>query len=70
MSLSEIFERIGEAEQKAGRAAGSVKLIAVSKKQPAERIEAIDVPFSEFLGIFEGLGRDSATMLASMQMPQ
>ena len=37
---------------------------------PAERIEAIDVPFSEFLGIFEGLGRDSSTMLASVTTQQ
>ncbi|WP_419738411.1 YggS family pyridoxal phosphate-dependent enzyme [Ruegeria sp.] len=39
MSLSEISARIAKAEAKAGRAAGSVKLIAVSKVQPNERVQ-------------------------------
>ena len=38
MSLSEITTRIAAAEQKAGRAPGSVKLLAVSKVQPNERV--------------------------------
>jgi pyridoxal phosphate enzyme (YggS family) len=38
MSLQEIQTRIATAEQDANRAAGSVKLIAVSKVQPNERV--------------------------------
>lgn len=41
MSLSEITSRITAAEQAAGRVPGSVRLIAVSKMQPDERVEAI-----------------------------
>lgn len=41
MSLSDIRHRIAAAETKAGRAPGSVALIAVSKVQPLERIEAV-----------------------------
>ncbi len=41
MSLSEISARIAKAESKAGRAAGSVKLIAVSKVQPNERVQDV-----------------------------
>lgn len=41
MSLEEIRSRIAAAERKAGRAPGSVSLIAVSKVQPTERIEAV-----------------------------
>lgn len=41
MSLEEIRSRIATAEQAAGRAPGSVKLIAVSKVQPNERVEAV-----------------------------
>ena len=41
MPLEEITSRIAKAEQKAGRAAGSVQLIAVSKVQPNERVEAV-----------------------------
>lgn len=41
MSLTEIKTRIANAEIKAGRAAGSVKLIAVSKVQPNERVETV-----------------------------
>jgi uncharacterized membrane protein len=37
---------------------------------PADWIEPVDVPFSEFLGIFERLGRDSAKMLADVTLPQ
>ncbi|MFC3613148.1 YggS family pyridoxal phosphate-dependent enzyme [Lutimaribacter marinistellae] len=41
MSLDDIKTRIADAEAKAGRASGSVKLIAVSKVQPDERVEAV-----------------------------
>lgn len=41
MGLRDIRERIAEAERQAGRPPGSVKLIAVSKVQPAERVEAV-----------------------------
>ena len=41
MPLSDIRDRIAAAEAKAGRAAGSVRLIAVSKVQPLDRIEAV-----------------------------
>lgn len=41
MSLSEIRARIRAAEAAAGRAPGSVTLIAVSKVQPAARVEAV-----------------------------
>ena len=40
MSLADIRARIAAAEQEAGRKAGSVKLVAVSKRQPRPRIEA------------------------------
>ncbi len=41
MSLSEIKAQVAKAEAAAGRAAGSTKLIAVSKVQPDERVEAV-----------------------------
>ena len=41
MSLSEIKTRIAKAEAAAGRAPGSVELIAVSKVQPNARVEAV-----------------------------
>lgn len=41
MALSDIKARIGQAELAAGRAAGSVQLIAVSKVQPLERVVAV-----------------------------
>lgn len=41
MSLSDIKTRIAAAEAKAGRAPGSTHLIAVSKVQPLERVEAV-----------------------------
>ena len=41
MSLAEIQERVAKAEQEAGREAGSVKLVAVSKMQPLERVTAV-----------------------------
>ncbi|MCV2867205.1 YggS family pyridoxal phosphate-dependent enzyme [Defluviimonas sp. WL0002] len=41
MSLTEITARIAAAERAAGRQAGSVTLIAVSKVQPIERVEAV-----------------------------
>jgi PLP dependent protein len=41
MALADILARVRAAEQAAGRATGSVKLIAVSKVQPADRVEAV-----------------------------
>lgn len=41
MSLAEITARIRAAEAAAGRKAGSVALIAVSKLQPLDRVEAV-----------------------------
>ncbi len=41
MGLKDIKDRIAKAEAEAGRAAGSVELIAVSKIQPLERVEAV-----------------------------
>ena len=41
MSLTDIQSRIHKAETDAGRAPGSVTLIAVSKVQPNERVEAV-----------------------------
>lgn len=41
MALSEIRSRIASAEQAAGRSTGSVRLIAVSKVQPLERVIAV-----------------------------
>lgn len=41
MGLTDIKDRIHAAEAKAGRPDGSVKLIAVSKVQPNERVEAV-----------------------------
>ena len=41
MSLSEIKSRIAAAEAAAGRPAGSVELIAVSKVQPNDRVAAV-----------------------------
>ncbi|MCB5408793.1 YggS family pyridoxal phosphate-dependent enzyme [Pseudogemmobacter faecipullorum] len=41
MSLAEITARIRDSEAEAGRAPGSVTLIAVSKVQPPERVEAV-----------------------------
>ena len=41
MALAEITERLRAAERSAGRAEGSVTLIAVSKVQPADRVEAV-----------------------------
>ena len=41
MSLSEIRTRLTKAERRAGRPEGSVTLIAVSKQQPNDRVEAV-----------------------------
>ncbi|WP_208347382.1 YggS family pyridoxal phosphate-dependent enzyme [Pseudaestuariivita rosea] len=41
MSLAEIKVKIAKAEEKAGRVPSSTHLIAVSKKQPNERVEAV-----------------------------
>ena len=41
MGLTEIKERIAKTEAEAGRAPGSVQLIAVSKVQPDARVEAV-----------------------------
>ena len=41
VSLDEIKDRIRKAEAAAGRAEGSVRLLAISKKQPNERVKAV-----------------------------
>jgi len=41
MSLQDIVARIHKAEADAGREPGSVRLVAVSKQQPNERVEAV-----------------------------
>ncbi len=41
MSLQNITDRIAKAESATGRSKGSVKLIAVSKVQPNERVQAV-----------------------------
>ncbi|MCR8549380.1 YggS family pyridoxal phosphate-dependent enzyme [Salipiger sp. P9] len=41
MGLTDIRDRVAKAEAAAGRAPGSVQLIAVSKVQPLERVEAV-----------------------------
>lgn len=41
MALADILTRIRKAEAAAGRPAGSVTLIAVSKVQPLDRVEAV-----------------------------
>ena len=41
MSLDDIKQRIEKAEKEAGREIGSTRLIAVSKVQPNERVEAV-----------------------------
>jgi pyridoxal phosphate enzyme (YggS family) len=41
MGLQDIRDRIAKAEENAGRVPGSVRLIAVSKVQPNERVEAV-----------------------------
>ena len=41
MALADILARVRAAEAAAGRVAGSVTLIAVSKVQPADRVEAV-----------------------------
>lgn len=41
MGLKDIAARIAAAERSAGRPSGSVRLIAVSKVQPADRVEAV-----------------------------
>lgn len=41
MALAEITARVGQAERDAGRAPGSVTLIAVSKVQPMDRVEQV-----------------------------
>ena len=41
MALAEIQDAVAKAERKAGRTPGSVRLIAVSKVQPLERVEAV-----------------------------
>lgn len=41
MALAEITQAVAKAEAKAGRAPGSVRLIAVSKVQPNQRVEAV-----------------------------
>ena len=41
MPLSDIVDAVAKAEKEAGRESGSVQLIAVSKVQPLERVEAV-----------------------------
>ena len=41
MALDDILARIRKEEERAGRPSGSTRLIAVSKKQPPERVEAV-----------------------------
>lgn len=41
MALQDIIDRMRKAEAAAGRAAGSVSLIAVSKLQPSDRVQAV-----------------------------
>ncbi len=41
MSLEEVHKKIRRAEKKAGRSAGSVSLVAVSKVQPEERVRLV-----------------------------
>ena len=41
MPLTDISDRVSAAEARAGRPSGSVRLIAVSKVQPNERVEAV-----------------------------
>ena len=41
MALQDILDRVAHAELAAGRAAGSVTLIAVSKVQPNDRVESV-----------------------------
>ncbi|MEL7012937.1 MAG: YggS family pyridoxal phosphate-dependent enzyme [Pseudomonadota bacterium] len=41
MALADITERLRKAETDAGREPGSVELIAISKKQPNDRVEAV-----------------------------
>ncbi len=41
MALAEIQERVNDAAEKAGRNAGDITLIAVSKVQPLERVQAV-----------------------------
>ena len=41
MGLKEIRKRMAAAETRAGRTEGSVRLIAISKMQPLERVEAV-----------------------------
>ena len=50
MALEEIAARITEAEAKAERPAGSVQLIAVSKVQPNERVQAVLVKGHRIFG--------------------
>ena len=50
MPLSEVLDRVRKAEAEAGRAPGSVELIAVSKVQPLERIEAVLVEGHKLFG--------------------
>lgn len=41
MSLEDIKTRVHRAEKEAGRPEGSVRLVAISKKQPDDRVEAV-----------------------------
>jgi pyridoxal phosphate enzyme (YggS family) len=68
--LAEVRDRIARAEQAAGRAAGSVRLIAVSKKMPAEDVRAAMAAGQQLFG--ENYGqelRDKRAALAGDPTP-
>ncbi len=50
MTLTDITTRIGAAERAAGQTQGSVRLIAVSKVQPPERVESVRVEGHRIFG--------------------
>jgi pyridoxal phosphate enzyme (YggS family) len=60
MTLSDIRARMADAERRAGRPEGSVRLVAVSKQQPEERIAAVLVEGQSLFGenrVQEAAGR-------------
>lgn len=65
MPLSDVLDRIRKAETESGWAAGSVRLIAVSKVQPLERVEAVLAEGHRLFGenrVQEALGKWPAFM--------
>ncbi|HXU62504.1 MAG TPA: YggS family pyridoxal phosphate-dependent enzyme, partial [Polyangia bacterium] len=68
--LAEVRERIARAEQAAGRAAGSVRLIAVSKKMPPDDLRAALAAGQVDLGESYGQElRDKRQLLAAEAVP-